>query len=89
MLHNRCLIFESNEMVPVTYGLAGPIHWSLKLEIKRQSALILAVNPGLIFSGEEKNCEKLGSCAFADLITRSKVITTIVCLSVFIVKRLT
>jgi len=36
------------------------------LEIIRQSALMFAVSAGFMFRGEEKNCEKLGSCAHSD-----------------------
>jgi hypothetical protein len=32
---------------------------------------ILAVNAGFIFSGEEKNCEKLGSCPYVLAVTRT------------------
>jgi len=34
------------------------------LAIALQSAFMFAVKAGLMFSGDEKNCEKLGSCAF-------------------------
>jgi len=35
------------------------------LDITRHFSLMLAVNAGLIFNGDEKNCEKLGSWAQA------------------------
>jgi hypothetical protein len=55
------------------------------LEIIRQSALIFAVSPGLIFKGDEKNWEKLGSWANRDLVPINKKTTATIRFLVFIV----
>jgi hypothetical protein len=51
---------------------------------------MLAVKAGFIFNGDEKNCEKLGSCACKDFITiiNTMVTVTVVLLIVFMTRNL-
>jgi hypothetical protein len=44
-------------------------------EIARHSLLIFPVNAGLTFNGDEKNCEKLGSCPDAGEMDHKQHIT--------------
>jgi hypothetical protein len=58
------------------------------LEITLQSPFIFPVSAGFIFSGEEKNCEKLGSCAKQGWPTTSQKIIATAHLNLFIIQNL-